>query len=107
MIERIVMYKLKGEYCNDAARAEFAERTRAELSALQDVRSVTVGVPADEASKASWDISIIVELDSVDALRRYMTDPAHRAYVDQYASPRIEVRKAWNFSAVAPGPRVC
>ena len=28
MIERIVLFKLKDEYCNDAARAEFAERTR-------------------------------------------------------------------------------
>jgi hypothetical protein len=97
MIERIVLFKLKEEYCNDAARAEFAKRTRADLSALPQVRSVTVGVPADEASEASWDISIVVRFDSMQDVEQYITDPAHRAYVDTYAAPQIEVRKAWNF----------
>lgn len=97
MIERIVLFKLKEEYCNDAARAEFAERTRKDLGALKDVRAVSVGIPADEASEASWDISIVVRFDSMDEVRAYISDPAHRAYVDQYAAPRIEVRKAWNF----------
>ncbi|KPK14949.1 MAG: hypothetical protein AMJ62_11290 [Myxococcales bacterium SG8_38] len=97
MIERIVLFKLKEEHCNDAARAEFAERTRNDLGALKGVRSVSVGVPADEASEASWDISIVVRFDSMDDVRRYISDPEHRAYVDGYAAPRIEVRKAWNF----------
>ncbi|MGB9339152.1 MAG: Dabb family protein [Polyangiales bacterium] len=97
MIERIVLFKLKDEYCNDAARAEFAERTRVDLSALPQVRSVSVGVPADEASQASWDISIVVRFESMEHVEQYIVDPAHRAYVDRYAMPRIEVRKAWNF----------
>ncbi len=97
MIERIVLFKLKDEYCNEGARAEFAERTRADLSRLPSVRSVSVGVPADEASEASWDISIVVRFDSMEDVRRYIDDPDHRAYVDGFASPRIEVRKAWNF----------
>ena len=97
MIQRIVLFKLKEEYCNDAARAEFAERTRTDLSALPQVRSVTVGVPADEASEASWDISIVVRFDSMQDVQQYIADPAHRAYVDNYATPQIEVRKAWNF----------
>lgn len=107
MIERIVLFKLKEEYCNDAARAEFAERTRADLGALKNVRAVTVGVPADEASEASWDISIVVQFDSMDDVQKYIVDPAHRAYVDKYAMPRIEVRKAWNFRVVASGRPVC
>jgi hypothetical protein len=97
MIQRIVIFKLKEEYCNDAARAEFAERTRKDLGALPQVRSVTVGVPADEASKASWDIAITVQFESMEDLEAYIVDPQHRTYVDGYASPKIEVRKAWNF----------
>jgi hypothetical protein len=97
MIERIVLFKLKDEYCNDAARAEFAERTRADLSALPQVLSVSVGVPADQASQGSWDISIVVRFESMEHVEQYIVDPAHRAYVDRYAMPRIEVRKAWNF----------
>ncbi|MGB8332216.1 MAG: Dabb family protein [Polyangiales bacterium] len=98
MIERIVLYKLKAQYCNDSSRAEIAERTRADLGALRSVRAVSVGVPADAASAASWDISIVVRFDTMDDVQEYMVDPAHRAYVDDYAAPRIEVRKAWNFS---------
>ena len=101
MIERIVLFKLKAEYCNDAARAEFAERTLADLGALPHVRSVTVGIPADEASEASWDISIVAQFDSMEDVHQYIVDPAHRIYVDQYAIPRVEVRKAWNFGVVA------
>ena len=97
MIERIVLFKLKEEYCNDAARAEFVARTRADLGALQNVRALSVGVPADEASELSWDISIIIQFDSMDHVQQYIVDPAHRAYVDDYATPQIEVRKAWNF----------
>jgi hypothetical protein len=97
MIERIVLFKLKDEYCNDAARTEFAERTQADLSVLDNVQSVTVGIPADEASEASWDISIVIRFANMQDVQRYISDPAHRAYVDQYATPRIQVRKAWNF----------
>jgi hypothetical protein len=97
MIQRIVLFKLKSEYCNDAARAAFAERTRADLSALENVRAVSVGVPADEASEASWDISIVVDFNTMTDVENYIIDPAHRAYVDHYASPKIEVRKSWNF----------
>ena len=97
MIQRIVLFKLKDQYANEASRAEFAARTRKDLAALPQVRGVTVGVPADEASEASWDISITVELDSMEAVAEYIVDPDHRAYVDEYASPKIEVRKAWNF----------
>jgi len=97
MIERIVLFKLKDEYCNDASRTEFANRTRADLSALEQVRSVTVGVPADEASEQSWDISIVLHFDSTQDVDAYIIDPAHQAYVQNYAAPRIEVRKAWNF----------
>ena len=97
MIQRIVTFKLKDAHRSDAARAEFAERTRKDLGALRQVRSVTVGVPADEASKASWDIAITLQFDSLEDVKAYIVDPDHRAYVDEYASPKIEVRRAWNF----------
>ncbi len=97
MIERIVLFKLKGEYCSDAARAEIAERTRKDLGALTNVRSVSVGVPADEPSEKSWDLSVVVRFDTLDDVQAYLVDPAHRAYVDDYMRDRIEVIKAWNF----------
>ncbi len=97
MIQRIVMFRLKEEHRNEEARAAFAERTRNDLDALSQTRGVTVGVPADEKTAASWDIVITVLFDSMEDVRAYIVDPAHRAYVDGYATPKIEVRKAWNF----------
>jgi len=97
MIERIVLFKLKDQYSNEASRSEFAERTRADLGALKNVQAVSVGIPADEASEASWDISIVVRFETMDDLDRYIHDPDHRAYVDDFTAPRIQVRKAWNF----------
>ena len=97
MIERIVLFKLKDDYCNDAARAEIAARTRKDIGALPQVRAVSVGVPADEASEKSWDISLVVRFDSLEDVAEYAVDPDHRAYVDQYMRERVEVIKAWNF----------
>lgn len=97
MIERIVLFKLKGEYCNDRARAEIAERTRRDLGALKNVRSISVGVPADEPAEKSWDLSIVVRLDTLEDVAAYIADPEHRAYVDDYMHERIELIKAWNF----------
>lgn len=97
MIERIVLFKLKDEYCNDAARSEIAARTRTDIGALKNVRSVSVGIPADELAQKSWDLSLIVRFDTLEDVDAYMTDPAHRAYVDNYMHTRIELIKAWNF----------
>lgn len=98
MIDRIVLFKLKDDYANDAARAEIAAHSRAVLEKLSQVRSVSVGEPADEAAGQSWDISLVVVLDDLEAVAAYNVDPDHRAYVDDYMIPRVEVRKAWNFT---------
>jgi hypothetical protein len=99
MIERVVLFKLKDEYCNDAARAEIAARTRADIGTLKNVRSVSVGVPADEPTEKSWDLSLIVCFDTLEDVDAYMIDPEHRAYVDNYMHERVELIKAWNFRA--------
>jgi len=97
MMQRIVLFKLKDEYRNDAARAEFAQRTRNDLSALSQVRGVTVGVAAEDETESNWDIAITVQFDSLEDVEAYIPDPAHRAYVDDYAMPKVAFRKAWNF----------
>ena len=97
MIERIVLFKLKEPYSIDAAREEIAERSRKDLSALSQVQSVSVGVPADEYALKGWDISLVVRFASMEDMQAYVVDPDHRAYVDDYMTERVEVRKAWNF----------
>lgn len=97
MIERIVLFKLKDAHANDAARREVAAHSRDALEKVPGVRGVSVGVPADEASAKSWDLSIVVRFDAMDDVAPYLAHPDHRRYVDEYMRPRMEVVKAWNF----------
>lgn len=98
MIERIVLFKLKDEYANEAARRDIAAHTAEVVGRLPGVKGVSVGVPADASSAKSWDLSVVVRFDSMDDVRPYAVHPDHRKYVDEYMRPRMEVVKAWNFS---------
>ncbi|MFW5925069.1 MAG: Dabb family protein [Myxococcota bacterium] len=97
MIDRIVLFKLKDEYANDAARWEVAAYSKDALASVPGVRSVSVGIPADDPSRKSWDLSIVVRFDSLEEVQAYLIHPDHRRYVDDYMRPRMEVVKAWNF----------
>lgn len=96
MIGRIVLLKLSPAALPE--RDAFASACRDFLGALPMVSQVAVGVPYDEASARSWDISLQVFFADEDALARYQADAAHRAFVEQEILPRSEVRKAWNFA---------
>ena len=97
MIERIVLFKLTDEWATDQRRREVAAHSREVLAKVPGVRSLSVGVPADEPSERSWDLSIVLRFDSRDDIDSYRVHPHHRAYVDEYMKPKMEVVKAWNF----------
>jgi hypothetical protein len=97
MIERIVLFKLKAEHTHDAARREVAAHSREVLASVPGVEEVRVGTPADDAAEKSWDLSVVVRFASLEAVEAYRVHPTHRAYVDDYMRPRMEVVKAWNF----------
>lgn len=99
MIERIVLFKLKDEYANERARAEIADHSRKVLGAVPGVKAVSVGVPADAPSEKSWDLSLVLQFATLEAVEAYREHPDHRSYVNDYMRPRMEVIKAWNFSA--------
>lgn len=97
MIERYVFVKLVDAWAGAARRAEVAAESRRALGALDGVVDVRVGTPADEHASAAWDLSIAVTFDRLEDVGPYLSDPAHRAYVDDYLRPKLEVIKAWNF----------
>jgi hypothetical protein len=97
MIERVALLKLKKEYATPAGRAEITRRALEVLRPLPGVLSLTVGVPADAATEASWDVSIMVRCATPDDLTAYREHPAHRRFVDDVIVPRSEVRKGWSF----------
>ena len=105
MIERVVLFKLKDDWATDDGRTAVAQHSRAVLAGLPGVTSVTVGIPADDASRASWDISLVVRFASMDDVPGYAVHPEPRDYVDNYMMPKVEVRRAWNFD-VGQAPRL-
>jgi Stress responsive A/B Barrel Domain len=96
MIERQVFVKLKPEFASDAARAEVRARSL-ELRDVPGVRSVTVGMPADDDALRAWDLSLTVRFDSLDEVDAYLDHPGHEAYYEGFLLERLQVIKAWNF----------
>ncbi len=98
MIERFVMLKLKPEWSNEAGRAAVLAHSMDVLPRVPQVRDVHVGLPADDASERSWDIALVIRLDRIEDLPAYAVDPLHADYVGNYLAPRVECKKAWNFT---------
>ncbi len=98
MVERTVLMKLKDDLANDAGRSEIASRLTRDLPGVPGVRGVSVQLPADPRSAKDWDLCLRVSFDSVEDVERYRVDPTHRALVDDFLLPRLEVIKAWNFA---------
>lgn len=100
MIERHVLIKLKAEHANPASRREIAAQTLRALQAIPQVRAVSVGVPADDHALAAWDLSLVVDLDSLADVQPYMDDAGHQRFTHEYLRPKVEVVKHWNFEPV-------
>jgi hypothetical protein len=98
MIERYHFLKLKPEFATPDGRSEVAARCRAVLPGLPGVQAVVVGIPADDESAAGWDLSIMVRFAVLADVARYRADPDHRRFVDSFLAPRVEFKKAWNFT---------
>lgn len=99
MIHRIVLFKLKEAYANEAGRAAVVAKSREMLPGVPGVVEVVAGVPADERSRRDWDLCLQVRFASLEDVAPYLSHPDHRAYVDDFLADRLEVIKAWNFEA--------
>ena len=100
MIQRVVVIKLKDAYANEADRAEVARYTKDVLAPIEGVRHLDVATPGDARCEHSWDLCILVRFDDLDAVEAYRLDAAHRAYVDVFLEPMLEVIRVWNFDLV-------
>ena len=99
MIERHHYLKFKAEYATPEERETAAARTLEVLPTVPGVLGVTVGVPADDAAIAPWDLMITVRFPSLAEIEPYRAHPDHRRFVDEFLAPRVEVKKNWNFEA--------
>lgn len=101
MIDRIVLFKLKDEHATDTARAEIAAHSRDALKVVPGPLDIRVGVPADEASTKSWDLSIVIRFADLDAMNAFVRHADHMSYYREYMVPRMEVVKYWAFDVPA------
>ncbi|MCP4902726.1 MAG: Dabb family protein [bacterium] len=101
MITRIVLLKLSTEHATAEGREEVAGKSREVLPGMPGVLKADVGVGADTATLASWDVSLVLQFAAVEDLEPFRVDPAHREYVDLFLKPRLEDIQDLNFSGSA------
>ena len=94
MIDRYCFVKLKDAHVPN--RAALAEALRAMLDGIDDVASVTVGVPADD-SAARWDLSVVLRTLDLARWQLVEQDEALREVFDGWLPEHAEVVKAWTF----------
>lgn len=88
------------EHSGSEATQVVIERTR-ELSGLPGVQHLWVAEPADEVSRAAWDLCLVIDFANLEDVEAFRVHPAHRAYVDEFLKPRLKVIKAWNFEVAS------
>lgn len=97
MVGRYVFIRLKPQFRGEEL-GETVRHSRAVLESLPQVIRVDVGTAADVHAQKGWDISLALTFEDLAAVEAYRAHPAHRAYVDTFLRPRLEVLKAWNFT---------
>jgi hypothetical protein len=96
MVERILLFKL-----NDSSkREEIAALSLRALSAIRKLEELSVGLPADEASSKSWDLSVVMGFATQEDLELALESPFFHSYMQRDMEGKYEVVKAWSFARV-------
>jgi hypothetical protein len=97
MVERIMLLKL----VEGRERTEVAFRALSALRDLPELIELSVGLPADDASEKSRDVSLIFRCSSYRALERVLASESCRSFVEGELASAAQVTKAWNFERLA------
>lgn len=95
MIRHVVSWKLAAE--DAEVRTEQAAEVARRLNALQGVvpelRAVSAGANVAHPD-VNWDVTLVADVDSLDALEAYQVHPAHTevgAYIKSVVASRVAV----------------
>lgn len=97
MVERIMLFKL----VDANSRDEVAALTLKSLAGLRLLEELSVGLPADDASAKSWDLSVVMGFATQEELGVALESPAFQSYLQREMAGRYEVLKAWSFTRLA------
>jgi hypothetical protein len=96
MVERIILLKLK----QPDTRAQVAELCARTLATLPALAELSVGLPADEASTKSWDVSLILRFATLDALSAALASATFSDFSAGALTEHAQVIKAWSFEHI-------
>ena len=92
MIAHVVLLQPRPDLTEGQRRAALETLTSAaahvpEIRSFRLGRRVTHGLPGyEQAMKQDYEFALIIEVDDVSALKRYLQAPAHRALGDLFSS---------------------
>ncbi len=96
MVERILLFKL----VDSSTHKDVAELLRRELSQLTNLVHISVGLPADDASAKSWDVSCVLRFASSHELEAALASQAFQSCLEGDLQARCAVVKAWSFAQI-------
>ncbi|MGM7697872.1 Dabb family protein [Microbacterium sp. A84] len=94
-IRHVVTWKLKSEDAAErgAQAAEVARRLNALAGVVPQLLSISAGANS-VYPEANWDVTLVADFDSVEALEQYAVHPAHEEaalYIKSVVASRVAV----------------
>ena len=95
MIRHVVSWKLAEKDAEVRAEqaAEVARRLNALMGVVPELRAVSAGANVAHPDD-NWDVTLVADVDSLDALEAYQVHPAHKevgAYIKSVVESRVAV----------------
>lgn len=95
MIRHVVSWKLaeKDAQVRAEQAAEVARRLNALMGVVPELRAVSAGANVAHPDD-NWDVTLVADVDSLDALEAYQVHPAHKevgAYIKSVVESRVAV----------------
>ncbi|CAH0122930.1 MULTISPECIES: Dabb family protein [unclassified Microbacterium] len=95
MIRHVVTWKLASEDAEERAvqAAEVARRLNSLDGVVPQLRSISAGANTLYAD-VNWDVTLVADVDSVEALEQYQVHPAHEeaaGYIRTVVASRVAV----------------
>ncbi|MEJ6554804.1 Dabb family protein [Microbacterium esteraromaticum] len=95
MIRHVVSWKLaeKDAHVRAEQAAEVARRLNALMGVVPELRAVSAGANVAHPDD-NWDVTLVADVDSLDALEAYQVHPAHKevgAYIKSVVESRVAV----------------
>ncbi len=98
MFDRFVFAKLNEEWAGDEGVTAVLAEARRVLPSIPGVRCCRIGSPADAHAGKGWDVCFVLSFASLEDIESYRVHPIHQAFLNDFLEPKVEAKRAWNFS---------